>query len=81
VSFAAITLCAASQRVFVVVVYFVMTQPGNFRFARVQWVSGTLSAGVKRPESETDQSPLSSAEIKNTWCYTSIPNASSWRGA
>jgi hypothetical protein len=32
VSFAAITLCVASQRVFiiVVVVYFVMTQSGNF---------------------------------------------------
>jgi hypothetical protein len=31
VSFAAITLCVASQRVFNVVVYFVMTQSGNFR--------------------------------------------------
>jgi hypothetical protein len=30
VSFAAITLCVASQRVFIVVVYFVMTQYGNF---------------------------------------------------
>jgi hypothetical protein len=30
VSFAAITLCVASQRVFTVVVYFVMTQSGNF---------------------------------------------------
>jgi hypothetical protein len=31
VSFAAITLCIASQRVFIVViVYFVMTQSGNF---------------------------------------------------
>jgi hypothetical protein len=29
-SFAAITLCVASQRVFVVVVYFVTTQSGNF---------------------------------------------------
>jgi len=29
-SFAAITLCAASQRVVIVVVYFVMTQSGNF---------------------------------------------------
>jgi hypothetical protein len=29
VSFAAITLCVASQRVFVVAVYFVMTQSGN----------------------------------------------------
>jgi hypothetical protein len=31
VSFAAITLCVASQRMFIVVsVYFVMTQSGNF---------------------------------------------------
>jgi hypothetical protein len=33
VSFAAITLCVASQRVFIaVVVYFVMTQSGNFGY-------------------------------------------------
>jgi hypothetical protein len=30
VSFAAINLCVSSQRVFMVVVYFVMTQSGNF---------------------------------------------------
>jgi hypothetical protein len=30
VSFAAIILCVASQRVFASVVYFVMTQSGNF---------------------------------------------------
>jgi hypothetical protein len=30
VSFAAITLCVTSYRVFIVVVYFVMTQSGNF---------------------------------------------------
>jgi hypothetical protein len=30
VSFAAITLCVTSQRVFIIVVYFVMTQSGNF---------------------------------------------------
>jgi hypothetical protein len=30
VSFAAITLCVASQRVFIFVVYFVMTESGNF---------------------------------------------------
>jgi hypothetical protein len=30
VSFVAITLCVASQRVFVIVVYFIMTQCGNF---------------------------------------------------
>jgi hypothetical protein len=30
VSFVAITLCVASQRVFIIAVYFVMTQSGNF---------------------------------------------------
>jgi hypothetical protein len=30
VSFAAITLCVASQRVFIVIVYFVMTPSGDF---------------------------------------------------
>jgi hypothetical protein len=30
VSFATITLCVASQRMFIVVVYFVMAQSGNF---------------------------------------------------
>jgi len=30
VSFAAVTLCVASQRVSVIVVYFVITQSGNF---------------------------------------------------
>jgi hypothetical protein len=28
----------------------------------IQWITGTLSLGVKRPVSETDQSPPSSAE-------------------
>jgi hypothetical protein len=30
VSFAAITLCVDSERVFIAVVYFVMTESGNF---------------------------------------------------
>jgi hypothetical protein len=36
-------------------------------------IQGALSLGVKRPGSETDHSPPSSAEIKNTWSYTSTP--------
>jgi hypothetical protein len=28
----------------------------------IQWVPGALSAGVKRPDREADQSPFSSAE-------------------
>jgi hypothetical protein len=39
----------------------------------MQWVPGALSMGVKRPEREADHSPPSSAEVKNTWSYTSTP--------
>jgi hypothetical protein len=35
VCFAAITICVTSQRVFVVVIYFVMTQFGNFGYTFV----------------------------------------------
>jgi hypothetical protein len=31
----------------------------------IQWVSGVLSTGVKRPWREADHSPRASAEIKN----------------
>jgi hypothetical protein len=36
---------------------------------------------VKRPGPETDYWPPSSAEVKNVWSYTSIPNTSSWHSA
>jgi hypothetical protein len=41
----------------------------------IQWVRvpGALSLGVKRPRSEADQSPPSSAEVKNAWSYNSTP--------
>jgi hypothetical protein len=39
----------------------------------IQWVPGALSLGVKRPGREADQSPTSSAEVKNAWSYTSTP--------
>jgi hypothetical protein len=39
----------------------------------IQWVPGALSLGVKRPGREADQSPPSSAEVKNMWSYTSTP--------
>jgi hypothetical protein len=39
----------------------------------IQWVPGTLSLGVKRPECEADHSPATSAEVKNAWSYTSTP--------
>jgi hypothetical protein len=47
VSFAAITLCAASQRVFVVV-YFVMTQSGpSYSVKNVPQVEGEREGGDK----------------------------------
>jgi hypothetical protein len=39
----------------------------------IQWVLGALSPEVKWQEREADHSPLTSAEVKKTWIYTSIP--------
>jgi hypothetical protein len=39
----------------------------------IQWVPGTLSLEVKRPAREADHSPTSSADVKNSWSYTSTP--------
>jgi hypothetical protein len=39
----------------------------------IQWVTGVLSLGVKRPGREGDHSPPSSAEVKNAWSYTPTP--------
>jgi hypothetical protein len=36
----------------------------------IKWVPGSVSLGVKR---EADHSPPYSAEVKNAWSYTSIP--------
>jgi hypothetical protein len=44
-------------------------------------VIGPLSPGVKRLGHEADHSPPSSAEVKNTWIYTSTPQNSSWCSA
>jgi hypothetical protein len=40
----------------------------------IQWVPGVVSPGVKRLEHGADHSPPSSAEVKNTWHYTSTPH-------
>jgi len=32
-----------------------------------------LTVSIKQPENEADSSNPSSAEVKNTWSYTSIP--------
>jgi len=37
---------------------------------------GVLHLGVKRLRREADCSPLSSAEVKNAWSYTSTPPVS-----
>jgi hypothetical protein len=56
VSFAAITFCVASQRVFILVVYFIMTQSGNFwihpRIWQFKWSVGRLVV------SESEEAPL-----------------------
>jgi hypothetical protein len=39
----------------------------------VQWITGALSLWVKWPGCEADHSHPSSAEVKNTWSYNSIP--------
>jgi hypothetical protein len=39
----------------------------------IQLVPGALSPRVKRPRSESNRSPPTSAEVKNTWIYTSTP--------
>jgi hypothetical protein len=39
----------------------------------IQWIPGDLSLGVRRPGSEADHSPPSSAKFKNAWSYTYAP--------
>jgi hypothetical protein len=39
----------------------------------IQWVPVVLSLGVKRRRRDADHSPPSSADIKNTFTYTSTP--------
>jgi len=37
----------------------------------IQWVPGAFALGVKRPMPEADHSLPSSAEVRNSWSYTS----------
>jgi hypothetical protein len=39
----------------------------------IQWVPGADSPELKQPGCEADHQSPSSAEVKNTWSYTSIP--------
>jgi hypothetical protein len=41
--------------------------------------TGSLFAGVKQPERESDNSLLSSAEFKKAWSYTSTANITPWQ--
>jgi hypothetical protein len=48
----------------------------------IQWVPGALSLGVKQPGREADQSPPSSAKVKECVdLYLHSSNTPSWRGA
>jgi hypothetical protein len=47
----------------------------------IQWVSASLSLGVKRPAHEADHSPQSSAEVKErVELFLHSPTTPSWRG-
>jgi hypothetical protein len=39
----------------------------------IQWVSGAISSGIKRPEREANQSPPCSAEVKNGRAVPPLP--------
>jgi hypothetical protein len=39
----------------------------------IKWVPGALSLGINRPGHEANHSLPSSAEVKNSWSYTSTP--------
>jgi hypothetical protein len=44
----------------------------------IQWVRGALSPMVKRPGREADQSPPSTAEVKNGGAISPLPHTPSW---
>jgi hypothetical protein len=39
----------------------------------MKWVPGSLSLGIKQPGREAEYLPPFSAEVKNSWSYTSTP--------
>jgi len=41
----------------------------------IQWEPRSLSSGIKRLGRDVDHSPLSGAEIKNEWRYTTTPKS------
>jgi hypothetical protein len=50
-----------------------ITQYPCFCVSAIQWVPGDFSPGLKLPGREADHSPTTSAQVKNTWMYTSTP--------
>jgi hypothetical protein len=52
--------------------YIVQTDSGVHRISNPMG-TGALSPEVKRQKREADHSPLTSAEVKRTWIYTSTP--------
>jgi hypothetical protein len=56
--------------------FFATASRPNLGFTQASYSMGmrrTLFPGVKQPGCEADHSPLSNAEVKNTWSYTSTP--------
>jgi len=47
----------------------------------IQWVQVALSLRVKQLKRDTEDLPLSNAEIKNLWEFTSTDLMLSWHGA
>jgi hypothetical protein len=50
-----------------------ITQYPCFCVPPIQCVPGNLSPELKLPGHEADHSPPTSAQVKKTWTYTSIP--------
>jgi hypothetical protein len=48
----------------------------SIQTARIQWIMGVLSPVVKWPGHESVHRPLSNAEVKNAWSYTSTSTVS-----
>jgi hypothetical protein len=52
--------------------HFVQAGSGPLPQPPIQWVPGVFT-GVNWPGREANNSPLSNAEVKNAWSYTSTP--------
>jgi hypothetical protein len=55
------------------VLYSIQTGSGDAMKPPIQWVRGAFSPRLKRPRRETDNSPLSSAKVKNGELYIHSP--------